>query len=242
MSPLALAHGLLELTDRDDEFDVVRRSQGSAQGTPKLNEGSAISMRDLPPGLLPDEILRTYEIHNWRNAAQVLSGAYPDEWEDVIDVLSRFVLHKSDVVTAGGRKSRISEGLDSALKERGWNEREIVTKVSVDGAERETRTHAIDCVKSRVGLEIEWNSKDQTFVRDLNNFRVLFDLHVLDVGIIITRADHLQDLFASLGVGGKYGASTTHMSKLLPRLIAGGGGGCPVLVFGITRTLYDPNT
>jgi hypothetical protein len=28
------------------------------------------------------------------------------------------------------------------------------------------------------------------------------------------------------------------MKKLLPRIEGGGGGGCPVLVFGITRNLY----
>jgi hypothetical protein len=28
------------------------------------------------------------------------------------------------------------------------------------------------------------------------------------------------------------------MSKLLPKLEGGGGGGCPVLVFGIRRSLY----
>jgi len=33
----------------------------------------------------------------------------------------------------------------------------------------------------------------------------------------------------------KYGASTTQMGKLLPRLEAGRNGGCPILVFGITR-------
>ncbi len=35
----------------------------------------------------------------------------------------------------------------------------------------------------------------------------------------------------------KYGASTTHMGKLLPRLNAGRNGGCPVLVFGITQNI-----
>ncbi len=35
-----------------------------------------------------------------------------------------------------------------------------------------------------------------------------------------------------------YGASTTHMSKLLPRIEGGGGAGCPLLVFGISRKLY----
>jgi len=33
----------------------------------------------------------------------------------------------------------------------------------------------------------------------------------------------------------KYGASTTHMNKLLPRLKAGRSGGCPVLAIGITQ-------
>ena len=199
-------------------------------------------MRPVAPGLIPDEILRTYEVHNWRNAAQVLAGSYPGEFEDILEVLGTFVLRRTDVVAAGGRKSNISDGIDSAFEVLGWHEREVRTQVKVDQEVRESRTHKIDCLKSRVGLEIEWNSKDQTFVRDLNNFRVLFDLQVLDVGVIVTRADHLQEIFADLGIGTKYGASTTHMSKLLPRLVAGGGGGCPVLVFGITRHRYDPNS
>ena len=36
----------------------------------------------------------------------------------------------------------------------------------------------------------------------------------------------------------KFGWSTTWLRKLLPRIEGGGGGGCPVLVFGITRKLY----
>lgn len=41
-----------------------------------------------------------------------------------------------------------------------------------------------------------------------------------------------------LNRGSSYGASTTHMSKLLPRIEGGGGGGCPLLVFGISKRLY----
>ncbi len=32
--------------------------------------------------------------------------------------------------------------------------------------------------------------------------------------------------------------STTHMSRLLPRIEGGGGGGCPVAVFGIRKDAY----
>jgi hypothetical protein len=76
--------------------------------------------------------------------------------------------------------------------------------------------------------------------RDLNNFRLLFDLRVIEVGVIVTRASNLQAIFRSLGpkVGNKYGASTTHMEKLLPRIEGGGGGGCPILAVGITSAKY----
>jgi hypothetical protein len=97
----------------------------------------------------------------------------------------------------------------------------------------------VDCFKNCVALEIEWNNKDPFFDRDLNNFRLLFDLRAISVGIIITRADELQEIFKELGRGSSYGASTTHMSKLLPRIVGGGGAGCPLLVFGITRKLYE---
>ncbi|MBX9620346.1 MAG: restriction endonuclease, partial [Hyphomicrobiales bacterium] len=63
----------------------------------------------------------------------------------------------------------------------------------------------------------------------------------IGVGVIITRCDDLQDIFSQLGKGSSYGNSTTHMSKLLPRIEGGGGGGCPILVFGISKHLYDEN-
>jgi hypothetical protein len=92
-----------------------------------------------------------------------------------------------------------------------------------------------------VALEIEWNNKDPFFDRDLNNFRLLFDLRAVSVGVIVTRADELQRIFKEIGRGSSYGASTTHMSKLLPKIEGGGAAGCPLLVFGITAALYREN-
>jgi hypothetical protein len=96
----------------------------------------------------------------------------------------------------------------------------------------------VDCYKAGVALEIEWNNKDPFFDRDLNNFRLLFELRSVSAGVIITRCDELQIVFDALGRGSSYGESTTHMSKLLPKLEGGGGGGCPILVFGIKAALY----
>jgi len=62
---------------------------------------------------------------------------------------------------------------------------------------------------------------------------------VISVGIIVTRCDALQNIFDQIGRGSSFGSSTTHMSKLLPKIE--GGGGCPILVFGIKESLYDEN-
>ena len=89
-----------------------------------------------------------------------------------------------------------------------------------------------------MALEAEWNNQNPFCDRDLNNFRLLFDLHAIDAEVIVTRCTELQMIFDDLGRGPSYGSSTTHMAKLRPRLDGGSGGGCPVVVFGIRRTAY----
>lgn len=179
-----------------------------------------------------------YEIHDWRHASAILINDLFAEWDDIITVLANFRLRKSSILKPGGRKSPIAAELDSAFFARGWEEKAFETSVVVDRREIENPTHAIDCYRNRVALEVEWNNKDPFYDRDLNNFRVLFDLGAISVGVIITRCDELQGIFDELGKGKSYGASTTHMSRLLPRIEGGGGGGCPVVVFGITGSLY----
>ena len=186
----------------------------------------------------PKFIAEHYEIHEWRHAAAVLSTDFPKQWKEILGVLTDFRLFKSEILEPGGGKSPISTRIDSALTALGWAERAFQTKIVVDDDERDSPTHKVDCFKDGIGLEIEWNNKDPFFDRDLNNFRLLFDLRALSVGVIVTRCDALQALFDSLGKGKSYGNSTTHMSKLLPRLEGGGGGGCPVLAFGISEKLY----
>ena len=65
---------------------------------------------------------------------------------------------------------------------------------------------------------------------------------VISVGVIFTRSSELQEIFKELGRGSSYGNSTTHWNKLIPRIEGGGGGGCPILAFGIKKSLFtdDP--
>jgi hypothetical protein len=191
--------------------------------------------------LLPKDILKKYEVHEWKHACAILQADFPNEWKDLIDLLKNFKLCKSWVFEGGGRKSKVSEAIDKFLYSRGWKEKKFETSIKVDESTIESPTHKVDCFKNKVAIEIEWNNKDPFFDRDLNNFRLLFDLRAVSVGIIITRCDHLQQIFNNLGRGKSYGQSTTHMSRLLPRIQGGSGAGCPILVFGISNKLYDEN-
>ncbi|MDE2868232.1 MAG: BglII/BstYI family type II restriction endonuclease [Chloroflexota bacterium] len=190
--------------------------------------------------LLPSFIRTHYEVHETNHSCAILKEDFRSEWCDLVSMLTEFRLLEDYIRTRGGNKSKVSRFIDSYLYGRGWSEKEFATSVVVDGRESDQPTHKIDCFRNRVALEIEWNNKDPFYDRDLNNFRLLFDLRAVSVGIIITRADDLQEIFNRLDRGESYGASTTHMSKLLPRLQGGGGGGCPILVFGITSSLFVP--
>lgn len=186
---------------------------------------------------LPIFVRDSYECYEWKHASAILSQDFPSEWRDLCDLLMTFRLRKSWIATGGGNKSKLSGYIDAFLTGRGWVEKQFQTAIEVDGKRLNSPTHKVDCFKNCVALEIEWNNKDPFFDRDLNNFRLLFDLRAVSVGIIITRSDELQDVFNQLGRGASYGNSTTHLSKLLPRIEGGGGAGCPLLVFGITKAL-----
>ncbi|TMQ72375.1 MAG: restriction endonuclease, partial [Candidatus Eisenbacteria bacterium] len=107
---------------------------------------------------------------------------FPEEWKDVVEVLTGFRLRRSAIAVPGGRKSEVAERIDRAFAKRGWKEKSFETKVVIDHYELDSPTHKVDCFKNRVGLEIEWNNKDPFYDRDLNNFRLLFELRALSVG------------------------------------------------------------
>jgi len=106
--------------------------------------------------------------------------------------------------------------------------------------------HKIDFVKGRVAFDLEWNSKDQTFDRDLYAARTFYECGIVSAGVLLTRSAELAPLFTEVArrvemknFQNKYGASTTWMKKLLYRLDAGRGGGCPILALGIRPALVS---
>ena len=188
---------------------------------------------------IPNDVSRVYEVEDRHHAAAILANEFPQEFSELCRVLRNFRLTSNDIKIMGGNESPIPKKISAMLRPLGWQEKKLKTKMLADNVEAHVDTHKIDFLKGRVALEMEWNSKDQTFDRDLFAFRTFFEYGQISVGILVTRSSSLDSLFDEMGkdIKRKYGASTTHMSKLLPRLKAGRGGGCPILAFGITRHL-----
>lgn len=191
-----------------------------------------------------EELRLRWDVFDWRNGLAILRHVHSAEWRDIVEVLDGFRLRRSDLSRKGkGNKSEMAGLLDGGLYARGWRERQFATGVIIDGQTRETPTHKVDCFRGKIALEVEWNNKDPFFDRDLNNFRLLFDLGAIDVGVIVTRSTALQVwLHANYRLfdkqSGTYGSSTTHADKLYPRILGGGAGGCPVVVFALGTDAY----
>lgn len=231
---------------------------------------------------IPADVRERYEVYSYRNAAAILCETRKEDFEDLLKALRAFKITKKMIRTAGGNESEIPKLFSGTLRPLGWYEtvvqgdllvkliwREqvgIVKRGKKEGnpilgqKTREFRRekyldgHKIDYVKNRVAFDLEWNSKDQTFDRDLYAFRAFFECGVIDAAVLVTRSKSLDPVFRSLGQAlkkdgvtpdfkspgvprlthEKYGASTTWVGKLLYRLNAGRNGGCPVLVIGIT--------
>lgn len=148
----------------------------------------------------------------------------------------------------------MAKRFDGALKDRGWGKRNITVTKLIDGKPiYEARGHEIDMFAARsvdepypgIAIEMEWNNKDPFFDRDLNNFAALHREGALAIGVIITRGPELQRLIGPVIKTSqsertlKYGQSTTHWNKLIPRINLGGGGECPLLVIGIEPNRID---
>lgn len=209
-------------------------------------------------GYIREELFEKFEFQNYGHALEILSESFPEEWNDLQDCLANLSISRADLLEAGGNETNIPKKFDDVLYPRGWREirisGDLVIKFYPRGRSRGRFLdqpydekiiegyidgHNIDFIKGQVAFDLEWNSKDQTFDRDLLAMRTYFDCGLIEVGIIVTRAQELNDIFAELGIKAKYGASTTWMGKLEYRLRSRRNGGCPILAIGIKKPCIE---
>lgn len=210
-------------------------------------------------------LLEKFEFQSYGHALEILNGAFQTEWDEIQDSLERLMITTDELREAGGNETSIPKKFDDVLYPLGWREIRITGDLLVKMYPRRSeqrgrfsnvpfdeRTiegyidgHNIDFIKDKVAFDLEWNSKDQTFDRDLLAMRTYFDCGLIDVGIIVTRSQELNDIFREIKDSNgktlisKYGASTTWMGKLEYRLKSRRNGGCPILAVGIKKVCVE---
>ena len=211
-------------------------------------------------------LLKKFEFHNYGHALEILYNSFPEEWRELQKCLLKLFLTVDDIKTAGGNESPIPKKFDDVLYPYGWREIRIAGDLTIkkyprkntqrrgqfesepfecDTVEGFIDGHNIDFLKGRVAFDLEWNSKDQTFDRDLLAMRTYYECGLIDVGVIVTRSEELNDVFKVVkddkgaALIKKYGASTTWMGKLKYRLDSRRNGGCPILAVGIRKECVE---
>ena len=263
---------------KDEEIDEESGLEPEAEADIALAPNDAADPQAVVDRKVPKSIRDRYEVISYRNAAVILAETRAAEFEEITAALDAFSITTHMIRTAGGNESEMPKIFSKTLRPLGWHETVIsadlevtlswrepgpaswsskkpkmVPKTRVIKREKYLDGHKIDYVKEKVAFDLEWNSKDQTFDRDLYAMNAFFLSGAIDVGILVTRSLSMNKVFRGVGPAlaksgaieklkdgrdkptmQKYGASTTWMGKLLYRLNAGRNGGCPILAIGIT--------
>lgn len=242
------------MIDEPDDFEDIDSHD--------ISNGKAADSDHLIDAVFPPEIREKFEVYSYRNAASILASSFPVQFSSLIKGLLDFEVSKEMIRLPGGSKGPIAKYVDTLFVEQdGWREARISADLHVKLLHAKKKDsvidqyiregfldgHRIDFLNGRVALDLEWNSKDQTYDRDLYAFSAFYEAGAIDLGVVLTRGASLDNaFFKRLGkvlkkdgsegtddVYRKFGASTTWMGKLLYRLDAGRNGGCPVLALGI---------
>lgn len=221
------------------------------------------------PEVLPLEARNHWEFMETNSAAAVLKAVCPDEWENVVDILSKYRLHPTTWLKAGGNRGDIAAEIDSAFYQFGWREArlDLETKGTLYSKNEKKigelpsviqEGYLVDNFKGRVVLDVEWNAKDGNLDRDLSAYRSWYEAGVISAGIIITK-DRLSLLALARRLWKEYQdtlpenernnklpidlttSTTTTFDKAQMRVRRGVMGTCPILIVAASEKTWDGN-
>ena len=219
------------------------------------------------PDVLPATARAHWDFTETNSAAAVMKAVCPDEWADIVSVLSTYRLDPRSWLRAGGNRGDIAAQIDTAFHARGWREArlDLSTKgllFSSDGKktgelpEVYQEGYLVDNFKNRVVLDVEWNAKDGNLDRDLAAYRSWYEAGVISAGVIVTKdrrpllelarrlwADHQETLPENQRVSklpiDLTTSTVTAFDKAQMRVRRGVMGSCPVLIVAANQNTWD---
>jgi len=139
---------------------------------------------------IDSHVLDLYDVYSYRHAAAIMKTSFPKELKEIEEALLNFQITLEDIAMPGGNESVIPKQFSSALRPHDWYETRVQGDLVIRVYEQSEEIlangklkkhkmaqkpevtvenyidgHKIDYVKGRVALDMEWNSKDQTYDR-----------------------------------------------------------------------------
>ena len=219
------------------------------------------------PSVLPPKARDAWVYMETNSAAAVMKAVCPNEWADVVNVLSKYRLDPKSWLKKGGNRGDIATQIDNMFQEKGWREArldlETIGKIFAKDLTLLEKLppvtqegYLVDNFKNRVVLDVEWNAKDGNLDRDLSAYRAWHEAGIISAGIIITKdrlsllalarrlwQDH-QDTLDEADRNAKLPidlqtSTTTTFDKAEMRVRRGVMGTCPILIVGADATTWN---
>lgn len=219
------------------------------------------------PEVLPPIARAHWAFMESNSAAAVMKAVCPNEWNDIVEVLSTYRLDPKSWLKAGGNRGDIAAQIDTLFENRGWKETrlDLETKGILYGKNGKKlgelspvyqEGYLVDNLKNRVVLDVEWNAKDGNLDRDLASYRSWFEAGVISAGVIITKdresllqlarklwSDYQtslpeEDRDAKLPIDLKT-STVTAFDKAQLRVRRGVMGSCPVLIVAANEHTWN---
>lgn len=219
------------------------------------------------PEVLPAVARDHWSFMESNSAAAIIKAVCPQEWDDIVDVLSTYRIDPTSWLKPGGNRGDIAAQIDNEFGQKGWREArlDLETKgvlISKDGASIGSlppvyqEGYLVDNFKNRIVLDVEWNAKDGNLDRDLAAYRSWYEAGVISAGVIVTK-DRLSLLKLARKLWGDYQSglspanqvsklpvdlgtsTTTSFDKAQLRVRRGVMGSCPVLIVGATTSTWN---
>lgn len=210
--------------------------------------------------------------HHWmfmetNSAAAVIKAICPEEWTDIVDVLSTYRLDPKYWLKAGGNRGDVAAQIDGKFHKRGWREArlDLETKgilYAKNGSKIDElpvvyqEGYLVDNYKNRIVLDVEWNAKDGNLDRDLASYRSWYEAGIISAGVIITKdrlsllnlAKRLWEDYRNSQLSGTvserlpidlHTSTVTAFDKAQMRVRRGVMGTCPLLIVAANESTWN---
>lgn len=201
------------------------------------------------------------------SASAVMKAVCPQEWAEIVEILSNYRIDPKTWLKAGGNRGDIPEQIDALFAEKGWRETrlDMETKGLLFAKNGEKigelppnyqEGYLVDNFKNRIVLDVEWNAKDGNLDRDLAAYRSWYEAGLISAGVIITK-----DRLALLGLARRLWlahqatrpedervsklpidlmtSTTTTFDKAELRVRRGVMGSCPILIIAASEVTWN---